>query len=382
MSDDLPADEQALIASLHSAALDPLGWQEFILLLEGALPGVAATLFGVDGNRRRLTYVTTGGGIGPEGLRAFADYYNTINPFNSYLVQVLPGTTRRSVLDVPDDVLLRTEFYNDWLLPQDNLAGGVALKTQTHQDRALIIAVNIRRHYRATTDQRTQKLLDRLQPHVTHAFRVSETIAELRSRQMLGITGLVPGQLGGTVICDHNLLIIWADPGVTSMLGGPLRIDRIGRLGFADPKAQLWAANLAAALGNGRAPFGTMHSHDLGGWTIRAISGAAPTLSSPLFPGVFQTAGWPDRQLAFVISRRDQICSIEGHLIRRFQLSAAEASIAALIGQGCSTAEVARTRQVSLHTVRNQIRAILQKMDARDRGAIIREIAIATVQRH
>ncbi|WP_170297771.1 LuxR C-terminal-related transcriptional regulator [Paracoccus litorisediminis] len=216
---------------------------------------------------------------------------------------------------------------------------------------------------------------------MTHAFRVSETIAELRSRQMLDITGQVPDQQGGTVICDHNLLIIWADHGVTSMLGGPLRIDRIGRLGFADPQAQLWAANLGAALGNGRAPFGTMHSHDLGGWTIRAISSAAPALGSPLFPGVFQTAGWPDRQLAFVISRRDQICSVQGHLIRRFQLSAAEASIAALIGQGCSTAEIARTRQVSLHTVRNQIRAILHKMDARDRGAIIREIATAKVQR-
>lgn len=35
---------------------------------------------------------------------------------------------------------------------------------------------------------------------------------------------------------------------------------------------------------------------------------------------------------------------------------------------------MAELRQTSLHTIRNQIRAVLAKMEARDRGGIIREV--------
>lgn len=41
-----PCHEQALIASLHRAAFDPLGWQGFVDGIGAALPGVAGGLFG------------------------------------------------------------------------------------------------------------------------------------------------------------------------------------------------------------------------------------------------------------------------------------------------------------------------------------------------
>lgn len=374
MPDVLPVAEQDLVAALHRAALDPAGWQEFLLLLEQALPGVGASLFGIDTPRHRVIYATSGAGIDPAGLKRFADYYHAINPFTAFLAGIRPGATCPSMAHVADQALQRTEFYTDWMRHQDHLIGGVALKSAPHHDRSLIVAVNIRHQGRDQTMRRSQALLERLQPHVSHAFRVSEVIAVLGSQRLAAAAGNGPGHQGGTVITDRNLMVVWADPGMVAMLGGLLRIDRVGRLGFVDPQVQLWAEALGAAPGQKPALPGMVRTRDAGGWTIQAVSGLGALPASPLFPGLFRGTGWPEQHLVFVMSRPHLTGGVQRRLTGRFQLSTAEAEIAMLIAQGSSTAEIAQARRVSLHTVRNQIRAILHKMEAPDRGAIIREV--------
>lgn len=359
-----------LLAALHRAALHPSGWQDFIVALEIALPGVGVSLFGLDGNKGRVIYVTTGSGIDPAGLKLFADYYHAINPFASFLANVPPGTTRQSVADVPDEKLEQTEFYNDWMRHQDHLIGGVALRTRPHQGRSLVVGVNVRRGGREETNRKAQALLRWLEPHVSHAFHVSEVIAELNSHHLLAGSGSLMMSHGGTIICERNLTVIWADSRLMDNSVGVLWIDLLGRLRFVDPETQHWAANLVP----GRMSLRLPRERQIGVWTIRALDGQVTTCASPAFPGAFRGAGWPEQQLVFVISRNAPVPSRERHLMVNFQLSAAEAAIAVLIADGHTTAEIADARQASLHTVRNQIRAVLQKMDAHDRGAIIREV--------
>ena len=52
-------------------------------------------------------------------------------------------------------------------------------------------------------------------------------------------------------------------------------------------------------------------------------------------------------------------------LAQAFGLTAAEAAIALAIWDGASTSDIAEQRKTSLNTVRNQIRAILHKTEAR-----------------
>lgn len=190
-------------------------------------------------------------------------------------------------MHIGDESLQRTEFYNDWMRHQDDLIGGVAMKTRLHDGRALVIAVNTRRQKRDETDARTRLLLDHLQPHISHAFEVSQVVAGLRARCL--VTEGAPGPEGGTVITDPDFLVVWADPQVMSGMGGLLRVDVSGRLRFTDPEVQHWAAQDQPRSGP-RAL--ALRLCEAGPYSIRRlVCSHAEAPVSPLFPGRF--AGGP-----------------------------------------------------------------------------------------
>ncbi|WP_170293974.1 helix-turn-helix transcriptional regulator [Paracoccus limosus] len=361
---------QQLIATLHHAALQPAGWHGFLLALERAVPGVGATLFGVNAASREAIYVTTGQGIDAQGLKVFADYYHRINPFSGYFLNLAPGRAERSLAHIDDAQLQRTEFYNDWMRQQDDLIGGVALKTRAYRSSSLFVGVNVRRQRREETDARALVLLEQLEPYISHAFEVSQVVAELRATALTGRDD--QADQGGVVITDHDFMVLWADPAILSGMAGLLRVDMLGRLRFGDPDVQLWAAQDQTRFGRGG---NALRQCEAGPYIIRKLIGPHAEMPvSPLFPGFFHGSGWSERQRTFVISRRNRQVTIEDRLGARFQLSAAEVAIATLIAEGHSTQEMADLRQTSLHTIRNQIRAVLAKMEVRDRGGVIREV--------
>ena len=64
-----------------------------------------------------------------------------------------------------------------------------------------------------------------------------------------------------------------------------------------------------------------------------------------------------------------------------YQLTPAESGVAALLAEGLSPAKIAERRTVSLDTVRNQIKALLQKTGATRLGGLIALLA-RTVRTH
>lgn len=365
-----PDTLHGLIASLHHAALHPAGWHGFLLALERALPGVGATLFGLNAGAREAIFVAPGQGIDPHGLQDYSDYYHRINPFSNYFLGLAPGRVERSLAYIDDAQLQRTEFYNDWMRHQDDLIGGVALKTCACRSSSLFLGINVRRRWREETDTRALMLMEQLEPHISHAFEVSQVVAELRATR-LADAGSAPDQ-GGVVVTDHDFMVVWADLAIMSGMAGLLRVDMLGRLRFTDPAVQLWAEQDQARSGRRAA---ALRRCEAGPYTIRRLVGTPAEMPvSPLFPGGIRGGNWPERQRAFVISHRNRPTSVEDRLAERFQLSGAEIAIATLIAEGHSTQEMADLRQTSTHTVRNQIRAVLSKMEARDRGGIIREV--------
>lgn len=91
-------------------------------------------------------------------------------------------------------------------------------------------------------------LLDWLETHVSHAFRVGEVVAELNGRLLAASLSCQPDPpREGIVITDCNLLMIWASPGAWNLMGDCLRINPVGRLSFLDVDAHAWASRMAAS---------------------------------------------------------------------------------------------------------------------------------------
>lgn len=368
-----------LIAALHRAALEPAAWRDVLLALERALSGARISVTGMDRGAGSV-FTTVTGGFDPAFGQQYRDHYHALNPFAAALARVDRPGTRISAMDLPDQDLWRTEFYNDWMRPQDDLASGVGLISGAHGLRSLFLAVNLPRRARATLERPALTLLHALEPHVTHAFRVGETVAELAARPAGRMQPDGP-QVGGVLITDASRMLIWADPGAMRWHGILFRLDRAGRLVFPQPAAQRWAQNLTpSALPGGAAPPDCRITVGDQIWRLRALPQLCDRVLSPLFPGGFLHGACPDRQLAFVLSRQQadkaapelDADMARMRLIERYRLSPAEAEVALLIAQGRATAQIAQARQVSVHTVRNQVRAVLDKMQARHRGDITR----------
>ena len=349
--------EDKLIAHLQRAALDRAGWQDFLFALERHLGGAKASIHGVSA-RPEAPFLSVSGGFDPEFVQLYMTHYHRINPFMPLSAALSQGQARVSPMDLPDNALQRTEFYNDWLRPQDDLSIAVALKTRAIADRALVLSLNIRRRDGERQALKAQRLLTRLQPHLSHAFHVAETV----SRLSLSGGTTVMGQ-GGLIMIGPAMLLIWADDGAMQHEGTVFRLaPPFSKLMFLNGAVQDWARAVAQRTDAAAAVTPSIQTAD--GWQFRVVTpGNGPHLPSPFFGG--HQLSHP--RILIVLSRDSTGVSLLTRLQSQFRLTRAEAEIAEAIAEGRSTTEIAAMRQASLHTVRNQIRSVLAKLGVRDR---------------
>lgn len=359
------APEDHLINCLHRAALDRVGWQHFVSALELEFNGAKASIHGAMGPRKS-PFLSVSGSFDPDFALSYLAHYQHINPFMPLSAAIPEGQVRMSPSDITQEKLRSTEFYNDWLRPQEDLSFAVALKSNPHQGRTVVLSLNIRQQDCDKFAVRAQQVLERLEPHVSHAFQVAETISTLsaRSRNFDGSNSWA----GGMLMLDEKLSLLWAEPEAISHDGEVFRVNALNRVTFCDSAVQHWAT--AVSRSHGKAAGLHYSVQGTGGWRIRFVKGMEEHiyLPSPFFGGCqFSKAG-----NLFLLSKQIQAAPLQKVLQARFGLTSTEVKIAEAISSGQSTEEIAAARQVSRHTVRNQVRSVLDKMDARHRIDVTR----------
>jgi len=107
----------SLVDAIYDAGLHSEKWQHSLEQLTAAIGGNVADFKLTDAARARVTVNSIG--LDPKAIDRYLQYYGKIDP-------ILPATERKPVgaltLDqevVPKNWLMRTEFYNDWVRPQD-----------------------------------------------------------------------------------------------------------------------------------------------------------------------------------------------------------------------------------------------------------------------
>jgi len=200
--------------------------------------------------------------------------------------------------------------------------------------------------------------LDRFRPHLARAALLASRWRLQRLRAMteaLELIGLPAAVLNGSgqVLAANALIeemsthVVWlpgdrlglVDPAAADLLRKTLSVARIG--------AELGSRSFPAYGGDGGAP---VVAH------IIPISGAA----RDLFGGGLSV---------FVLG---PLRGAPAPIVRAlYDLTAAETEVAILLAQGLAPAQIAERRTVSIETVRNQIKALLQKTGADRLGSLI-----------
>ncbi len=351
-------DASELIDRLYAALFSEAPWQDFADRSSNLLPNGKSMLFLHD-KASGAGAISLTAGLDDGMLKKFNDYYHSVNPWVDHAMIRPLGKLMQADEMLPRDDLKRTEFFHDFLRPQEVETGlGVTLHRQDglHVFFSILCA-------NAAGDQLNEgrRSIALLVPHLDRAFRIRGGAAAMDG-------GLQPPS-EGTLQIDARLRVIAADARALSLLAETeaLSIGPLGRLVCKDPDLLSCLHHVL----NADAPPAVQHRH------IRRKGGALPLHACLYRPGHAGCTFLPGAD-CFMRLKDPALALPEG--VRRFcamhQLTGAEAAIVAGLAAGLTLDQIAAKRRTSPSTVRTQLKTILWKTDCNRQAEIICQVAI------
>ncbi len=198
---DEPLPSDHLVDRVYAALLGEASWQSFLTALYADIPGRRGTLFYFDAAAGRgLCQMTTGMSQCDE--QAFGEHYSRVNPFmpSAVLRPIDLGVVSQAMC--PQDVLRRTEFYNDYMRPMGARAA-VGVTVVKQKDRRFFLT--------ALTDRddadENRRHADRLQivsPHLRRAFSFYAANAHRDAIGTVGTSILDAAEIGTVVVGEDR----------------------------------------------------------------------------------------------------------------------------------------------------------------------------------
>ena len=204
---------QRLIELANAAALDRRKWGWFLQRLSEAVGNIRVQIFSQDHEAHSvLGHITHG--YDPRYLDSLDAYYGRINPWGPGVARLPVGRAVPNRAALADEDLLRTEFYGDWLRPQDDIIAGAGAVLERGTSRLTVLSGNIPRRDRDRLEPRLVSLLDRLLPALQHALAVSRTL--------------------GLLSLENRVLRDSLDPDIAAVFA----LDRRGRVHYANARGE------------------------------------------------------------------------------------------------------------------------------------------------
>jgi len=311
----------------------------------------------------------------PDVLATYEPYFAEINP---WYPGMLTAPMHRVITDrdlLPREELIKTEFWADYVRPQNDTAAGAGTILFREEDRLLVLTGNYNWARQEDYEGPTVRLLDMLSSHARQAFRIQRTLeghrlVDKQYREVLDtVSNAVflidamgrlshPNRQAEALLRSNEL--VYAGP------------DKV--LHFLDPRAD---ASLARAVSE----IASEHVHSLpDAIPLRSNDGVDLCLATVVpfrarvettgFPSDFHTRNRPIAMLTIIDPARKKH-PLRVALSALYQLTPAEIRLAEALNEGLSLTEYSNRRQLSIHTVRNQLKAIFQKTYTQKQAELI-----------
>lgn len=354
-SDGLPGWMEALISRLYDGVLAQAGFQRFIEALADSCDCNGVVLFTLHLKTRALRAMWVCG-IADEWMQRYALDYSREDVFVEHLLTTQSPHFLASNLDLAlDGEFEQTRFFREWLAPQGIVAAaGSMVLNEGDWCTQIVLQRSSAQPLFSRDDLNT---LDRLMPHMRRALRMRERLADLEQGQ-----GLLGGSLDvpaiPTLLLDEQNLVAYVNRGAAALLAAddsPLRLES-GRLIARNREVnQRLHYEIGCAVRASRGESVVLEE------VVRVPRGERLPLSlliTPLRP-TKDPAAWPHgAALIFVFDPLDLPKLSTERVRKMFNLTAAEAHLAAALCRGATLDEVAAERKVSAHTVKSQLKSV------------------------
>jgi DNA-binding CsgD family transcriptional regulator len=364
-------DTEGLLDAIYEAALDGSKWDIFLRQLARSMPGTRCTLVLHDPSTQTGQIPTTVG-WDPSYVASYNQYYASVNPWLENVNRWPVGLVVPSELRCPVPHLLRSEFYADWLQPQ-NITSGAGVTIIQDAGRFMALATLFAER---SDEQRALAIarMQRLVPHLQRAAQVNRQLANSEFRWQAAEQAL-NRLLVGVVLVNDDLSIVFSNSNADALIAKAdgISLARSGRLTLTDPDAANRLAHLV------RHP----EAADARVLSVRRPSGerpftllVAPLLSegrseNPARPGEFRQA----RAMLF-IKDTGETANVPSEVISAmFDLSPAEARLVKILLEGHRLEEIAVRLGVSHNTVKTQLKSVFEKLGCARQGDVIRLVS-------
>ncbi|MCA0272582.1 MAG: helix-turn-helix transcriptional regulator [Proteobacteria bacterium] len=358
-----------LTTQVYAACLDWHRWSDLLTSVHGLSGGARCALFGFD-MQTGTPFNVLHTNFAPEYADSYFEYYGGICPWPAALGLVPVGATMSAGSLVPDPVLRQSEFYNDWVRPQDDIAcgGGVTLARDT--DRVVVFTGNIRRKDADQLEKDFLRLIGLLTPHLQQALDIGRLLAgrsfedAAKAEVDSGAALLVLSASGRIIFANRQAeALIESGTIVGRDLRGRILLPAILHRAVTQSLAELSGEKMPAPRS---ALLTDAHSRD---WQVK-IAALDPRGQDHSPFGVL--CGFAGRCLLLTLASRTFDPEFGKRLVQELALTEAEAAVALAMCEGLSLTEIADARRVSIHTIRNQVKSALSKTGSRRQVDLVR----------
>lgn len=369
-----------LIERIYAAAEDPRLWSDF---LEGLAHSVGGTVTAMASEDLGSGHASVGAGVDFEGAlsRAYEEYYASRNPWLNACLGRNSGSVVTSQMLLPDRVIVKTEYYNDFLrkMKVRHLLGAIIF----HENHRLSHISVLRPTRRGAFGDPEVTLLNNLTPHLQRALQLHTRIMALRGEKD-AIEEALDRVPVGILLLDRSGKALLVNRAASEMFaskdGLTLRPEGLAAATSGETTALRRLVTEAAATANGS---GT------GSGGVMAVS--RPSLRRPfsvfVAPLTARKSAFAEVRPAvavFVTDPERKLETDDGVLRCLYGFTPAESRVAVKLMQGESVEEAAGELDVSLNTARTHVKRLFEKTDTHRHRELLRVLlsGIATIRTH
>lgn len=360
---------QAAINKFYDAGLGTGSWQDAVDYLNVLMPSVAFAIYGQDVNTR-ASLGTVFSGFDPQAMANFNAYYASVNVWGEGFARSPLGTLLHSDSFLPREDLFKTEYYNDWLIKQEDQVAGWGSLLRNEKGRFLALSSTMRSRDEDRVSPVLGRLIQSIMPHVDRAVQLARVAGSPAKRNDLEtIIGRIPD--AAYVLTGRSGIFCMNEAGRRALsLSGFFKPGGMS-LSFETVEASLW---LKRALSDfkrrdyqdGHNVFGIKSRN--GGY---AECGLWPLAERPVPAPI---AEFLDETPIGLLVLRQASKDVLVDLKRQYSLTDSELEVANMLIAGKTLVDIGRHRGRSLHTIRNQLRSLYDKVGVRRQSELVARI--------
>lgn len=361
------SDLASLIAAIYEAGTDFSLWPYALGRIAAAFNAPSAGI--ARQGRTPSECWGFSSGIDPNYEKKYIDYYHGINPIWRRASSTPVGTVQTDTMVVPRRELRRTEFFNDFLVPQqmESMLNAVVL---VEEGRQTVVTVRRNEQFNA----HNVELYKSLAPHLQRAVQINIKLARAELNHNASIATL-DHLNDGIVFVDPDANVCFVNKAAEQYFANRDLCQREGRLHAisADDTAALHALIAKCSASGIRHRRGDFVS-------VRRQLGRSPLsmLIAPL-PVENSFVLMPSRPMAVIfITDPDKVNNPTLMQLReKFGLTPAEANFAAEIAKGDGIQAAADRLSISRATARTHLSRIFDKTGTRRQAELVRVLLSA-----